>query len=147
MYEKPRKIAVCALILQKWHRKWKCRHFFYLKIMFVFGKLGEIWAKMVLEVSWFQKIHPTWSEMYRFFGGNFVWSSFRAGLGKFGQKSFAPPKICLLLHLCRQQPEKDKKNIFATPWKNFCGCPWSRGCVFAICLYTRVVSVHAPGGW
>jgi len=25
---------------------------------------------------------------------------FRASLGKFGQKSFAPPKICLLLHLC-----------------------------------------------
>jgi len=26
--------------------------------------------------------------------------TFSSSLGKFGQKSFAPPKICLLLHLC-----------------------------------------------
>jgi len=37
----------------------------------------------------------------------FFWRSvslefFRASLGKFGQKSFAPPKMCLLLHLCCQ---------------------------------------------
>jgi len=35
-----------------------------------------------------------------FFGGHFLWSIFRAILVKFGEKSFAPPKICLLLHLC-----------------------------------------------
>jgi len=29
MYENHRKIAVCALILQKWHPKWKCRRFFF----------------------------------------------------------------------------------------------------------------------
>jgi len=34
------------------------------------------------------------------FGGHFLWSIFLASLWKFGQKSFAPPKICLLLHLC-----------------------------------------------
>jgi len=28
--------------------------------------------------------------------------TFRASLGKFGQKSFVPPKIRLLLHLCLQ---------------------------------------------
>jgi len=33
-----------------------------------------------------------------YFGGHFVWSIFRASLGKFGQKSFARPKISLLLH-------------------------------------------------
>jgi len=33
------------------------------------------------------------------FGGHFLWSIFRARLGKFVQKSFVPPKICLLLHL------------------------------------------------
>jgi len=26
--------------------------------------------------------------------------SFLSSLGEFGQKPFAPPKICLLLHLC-----------------------------------------------
>ena len=43
----------------------------------------------------------------------FLWSSwnvwctklFRASLGKFGQISFAPPKICLPLHLCPQTPD------------------------------------------
>jgi len=38
-----------------------------------------------------------------FFGGHFLWSFFGASLGKFGQKSFAPPKICLLLHLWSEQ--------------------------------------------
>jgi len=40
-----------------------------------------------------------------FVGGNIrkkVARTFRASLGKFGQKSFASPKICLLLHLCIQ---------------------------------------------
>jgi len=32
-------------------------------------------------------------------------TTFWASLGKFGQKSFAPPKICLLLHLCRYATE------------------------------------------
>jgi len=30
----------------------------------------------------------------------FLWEFFRASLGKFGQKVFTLPKICLLLHLC-----------------------------------------------
>jgi len=29
----------------------------------------------------------------RFFGGQFLWSFFGAGLGKFRQKLFAPPKF------------------------------------------------------
>jgi len=37
----------------------------------------------------------------RFFGGHF-WSIFRVSLGKIGKKSFAPSKICLLLHLWMQ---------------------------------------------
>jgi len=37
--------------------------------------------------------------------------------GEYGQKSFAHKNICLHLNLCRQQPEKDKQNIFAPPWK------------------------------
>jgi len=35
-----------------------------------------------------------------FLGGHFLWSIFRAGLWKFGQKSFAPRKRCLFLRLC-----------------------------------------------
>jgi len=60
MYENLRKIALCALILQKWRSKSKYRRFFFWEVMFLqffSGKLGEIWAsleeiwaKMVLEV-------------------------------------------------------------------------------------------------
>jgi len=35
----------------------------------------------------------------RKFVGKIAQKTFRASLGKFGQKSFAVPKICLLLHL------------------------------------------------
>jgi len=59
----------------------------------------------------------------RFFGGHFVWSIFRPVLGKCGQKSFASPKVCLLLHLCRQQPELDMQNIFAPPLEKFLQTP------------------------
>ena len=59
----------------------------------LFDKLGEIWAKMVLEVPWIEKIRSTWNEMQSFFWGNFLWSFFRASLGKFGQNFFAPPKF------------------------------------------------------
>jgi len=35
------------------------------------------------------------------FGGHFLWSFFRISSGEFGQKSFAPWKLCLLLlHQC-----------------------------------------------
>ena len=40
------------------------------------GKLGEIWAKMVLVIPWFEKMRPTWKEMQSFFGGlgdHFLW--------------------------------------------------------------------------
>ena len=39
---------------------------------------------------------------------------FRASLGKFGQKSFAPPKICLLVHLCLWSP----RTSCLLPWSN-----------------------------
>jgi len=53
MYEDLRKIALCALILQKWCPKSKCRRFFFLEVVFLqffFGQVGEIWAKMGLEM-------------------------------------------------------------------------------------------------
>jgi len=46
------------------------------------------------------------------FGGHFLWSIFRASLGKFVQKSFAPPKIYLLLHLCSK----------VRNWSNYWNC-------------------------
>jgi len=48
MCENLRKIAVCALILQKWHPKSKCRHFFgdHVSLKFFSGKLGEIWVSL-----------------------------------------------------------------------------------------------------
>jgi len=51
MCENLREIALYALILQKWHPKWKRRRFFLLEVMIfsVFSsKFEKIWAKMVL---------------------------------------------------------------------------------------------------
>jgi len=48
-----------------------------------------------------------------FFWGHFLWSFFRASLGKFGQKSFVPPNICLLLHLC-ERLTKVRNQVIAT---------------------------------
>jgi len=60
MCENLRKIAFCALILQKWRPKSKCRRFFFWMSYFlssfsgklgeIWASLGEIWTKMVLEV-------------------------------------------------------------------------------------------------
>ena len=70
---------------------------FYLEVMFFWrscsGKLGEfwpslekIWAKVVLEVLWFEKMRPTWKEMQSVsFGGHFISSIFRASLGNLGK--------------------------------------------------------------
>jgi len=44
-----RKIALYALILQKWRPKSKCTRVFFLEFMFLSsfsGKLGEIWASL-----------------------------------------------------------------------------------------------------
>jgi len=60
MCENLGKIALCALILQKWRSKSKYRRFFFWRLFFfsyfsgklgeIWGSLEEIWAKMVLEV-------------------------------------------------------------------------------------------------
>jgi len=51
------------------------------------------------------------------FWRSFYWDFFRTSLRKFGQKFFARPKICLLLHLCLQRSKtlgkhKNKENVF-----------------------------------
>jgi len=84
MCENLHKIVWCALI-KKWRPKWKCRHFFSVK-------LGEIWANMVLDMLWFLKMCPK-SKCSRFFGGYF----FECFSGKFGEmwaKMLRTPKNC-----------------------------------------------------
>jgi len=84
------------------------------KIPEILGKLPENTTKngaqySLILIYW----RPMWGESHEdFFGGhpNMICvggnartkscpKTFRASLGKFGQKSFAPPKIWLLLHL------------------------------------------------
>ena len=74
----------------------------------------QIWIKMALNVVSFLKIGaqrgknhmktPFWrssqNDLCRRKYSHRVALKLWASLGKFGQKSFAPPKICLLLHLC-----------------------------------------------
>jgi len=80
--------------------------FFFWMSCFYFALFGQVRGDLgkfnngAWIVLWFKQMHPTWEEMQcYFFGGHFLWSFFRASLGKFGRKSFAPPKICMLLHL------------------------------------------------
>ena len=75
------------------------------------GKLSENTAKMASNVLWLEKIGPqrVQNHMKTFFIPKTVFMRkirtksgpkfFRANLRKFGKKSFAPPKICLLLLL------------------------------------------------
>jgi len=90
----------------------KVQTFFYwrscfLEFFILFGPVrGNLGKNGAWNASQFEKMRPTWTEMQSFFleGGHFFWGSFfRASLGKFGPKSFAPPKICLLLRVCQEQ--------------------------------------------
>ena len=57
--------------------------------------------KMASQITWrpSSEIWFLWKNIHTKIGQKF----FRASLGKFGQKSFAPPNICLLLHLWYKQ--------------------------------------------
>ena len=57
------------------------------------GKDGA-WSALI----WKYALNMKWNAVF-FLEVRFL-EFFRASLGKFGQKSFAPPKICLHLHLC-----------------------------------------------
>jgi len=76
------------------------------KLEEVWASLGKIWAKWFLKCFDLKKCAQREMKCSRFFLFLFFWSSFflaffRASLGKFEQKFFAPPKICLALHLCQ----------------------------------------------
>jgi len=62
----------------------------------VFVEFAEKHMKTFLEVTPKKGLHDLCG---RKVGGKIAQKAFRASLGKFGQKSFALPKICLLLHL------------------------------------------------
>ena len=83
------KITVCALILQKRHPKSRCRCFFslidHVFVLFFSGKWGEIWASSTMELELcfdLNKYTQHEKKCSRFFGGHFLWSFFRASLGK-----------------------------------------------------------------
>ena len=80
------------------------RSCFYL-VLFgqVRGNLGKFGENLGKNGAWSALIWKNAPNVKRnavvFFGGHFLWSIFRARLGNLG-KSFAPPRICLLLHPC-----------------------------------------------
>ena len=82
-----RKIAVCSFDSTKMAPKMKAQTFFGGHVVLIFlslGKLGEIWAKMLPEVPWFEK-NACVSLEVNFFGvflGQ-VW-------GNFGKNSLQP---------------------------------------------------------
>jgi len=68
--------------------------FFSGKLGEMWASLGEIWAKMVLEVCFdFKKCAQHEKKCSRFFWSSFSLEFFRASLGKFWQKFFAPQKF------------------------------------------------------
>ena len=103
---------------KQWCCRWGCKHthksFDLLKIWPTSLKIG---AKMAPNVAWLQKMTPNISKRIRAdilwrshqkvhndpcrkeFVGKSCTKTFLGCLGKFGQKSFATPKICLLLNL------------------------------------------------
>ena len=89
---KPSQIVLCPLVLQKWRPKSKCRRFFFWRSCFfssfsdklreIWASLREIWAEMVLEVLWFEKMPPKNGMIYSHFLRSFSLEFFRASLGK-----------------------------------------------------------------
>ena len=97
------------------------------KSLEIWAKFLKIRAKMAPNGVWFREMTPKrlQKNIWRpFFGGHTKRSSWslkeeicsqkshknfcRASWGKLGQKSLAPPKMCLLLHLCSVEPFSDK---------------------------------------
>jgi len=84
----------------------------------------KIWAKMAPNMLWFEKMVPKTTRRAVFLEFSFFWVSSRASLGVFGQKSWAPPKICLLLHLfthfsaVSSNAETSGKCHLSTAWWN-----------------------------
>jgi len=110
-------LKIWALSLKIWAKSLK-----------IWAKSLKIRAKMAPNVVWLQKMAPnvcrkTQDDLLgevtpkkglhdlcgKIFGRKSRTKSFQKHLGKFGQKSFAPPKICLLLHLWADSSKVIKK--------------------------------------
>jgi len=137
MREYLRKIAVCALILQKCHQNQSAAVSLFLEVMFLVlfwqfrGNLSNngAWSALI----WKNAPNIKWNAVI-FFGGNCL-ECFSGRFGEIWAKILRIPKICLLLHPCRQQPEKDKQNIFAPPGKfedahDYKASQWQVRCMF-----------------
>jgi len=123
--------------LKIWAKSLKIRTKFlkiWEKSLKMWAKSGHKWRPTLLD---FKKWRPTFAEKHTktsFFFENHTknrfssssWEkicrqkthkTFRASLGKFSQKSFAPPKICLLdLYLCAAAPEMDNASVKSAKW-------------------------------
>jgi len=82
------------------------------------GNLGKFGGNLGKNGAWSALIWKNVPNMKRnavvCFGGHFLWRIFRASLEEFGQKSFAPPKICLLLTYARGVPD-----VMSYLWNNW----------------------------
>ena len=107
-----RKIAVCAFILQKWQWKWRLFFIYFLEILFSFScfreimfqvriNLGRLGCNLSKNDAW-TALRPVKCSRF-FFWRSLSLDLFRASLRIFGQKFFAPPKICLPLNLWLHQ--------------------------------------------
>jgi len=88
--------------------KIKVKTFFYNLVVFghVWRNLGNIGSNLGKNGAW-SALRPVNCSVFSFFEV----ISFRASLRKFGQKFFASPKVCLLLHLCMALTENIPLNI------------------------------------
>jgi len=94
MCENLRKIAVCALISQKWRLNSKCILFW--EVMFLLYRFRASWGNLSKFGGNLGK-NGAWNALI-WKNAPILWSFVHASSRIFGQKSFAPPKICLLLH-------------------------------------------------
>ena len=103
------KIALCTLILQKWRRN-QSADVFFLEVMFfqfffgqVKGNLGKFAGNLGKNGAWSALIWKNapkmeWNPVI--FLRSFPLEFFSDKFGEIWAKSLAPPKLCLLLHLC-----------------------------------------------
>ena len=102
MCEHLRKIALCALILQKWHPKSKCTLFLFWRSCFFSpfrasqGKFGQVWGKFrqkwCLKCFDLKKCAQHEKKCSRFFGGHFLWRYFSGKFGEIWAKILHTPK-------------------------------------------------------
>ena len=100
MCENLRKIASCALILQKWRPKSKCRRFYFLEVMFfqfffwkVRGNLGKFEGNLGINGAWSGLIWKNAPELEQnavIFLSLFSLEFFSGKFGEIWAKSFAP---------------------------------------------------------